>query len=62
MVEPEGMNTEPPSRITTVRLPASLLRAVEREARRTERTVSAIVRLALAEWIAAQRQNTQRSA
>ena len=56
------MNTEPPSRITTVRLPAALLRAVEREARRTERTVSAIVRLALAEWIAAQRQNTQRSA
>jgi predicted transcriptional regulator len=56
------MNTEPPSRITTVRLPAALLRAVEREARRTERTVSAIVRLALAEWIAAQRQQQERRA
>jgi predicted transcriptional regulator len=56
------MSNEPTTRVTHVRLPSTLLRAVEREARRTERTVSAIVRLALAEWIAAQRQNTQRSA
>jgi hypothetical protein len=48
--------------MTTIRFSDDLFRAVEREAQRTERTVSAIVRLALAEWIAAQRQHTQRSA
>ena len=56
------MSNEPTTRVTHVRLPAALLRAVEREARRTERTVSAIVRLALAEWIAAQRQQQERRA
>jgi predicted transcriptional regulator len=57
-----AMSNEPTTRVTHVRLPSALLRAVEREARRTERTVSAIVRLALAEWIAAQRQQQERRA
>jgi predicted transcriptional regulator len=52
------MSTTTNTRTTTVRLPAALLRAVEAAARRDDRTVSAIVRLALADWLANQRQQT----